>query len=160
VTDLFAENVYQDAPIMRGVYFTSGTQEGRPIDRIMKSMAEAFGVSARAAAVAVSKPKSYFLRDLFTEVVFPTRTSPSGAPGSGATANQTPGADCLRACGSGRVPLLAGPVVQHESRFHPRGTPLRRQAGGRPARPGGAPLALGRDAGIRRGHGQDSGNRR
>ena len=70
VTDLFAENVYQDAPIMRGVYFTSGTQEGRPIDRIMKSMADAFGVSARAAAVAVTKPKSYFLRDLFTEVVF------------------------------------------------------------------------------------------
>lgn len=70
VTDLFAENVYQDAPIVRGVYFTSGTQEGRPIDRIMKSMADAFGVPARAAAVAVSKPKSYFLRDLFTEVVF------------------------------------------------------------------------------------------
>jgi type VI secretion system protein ImpL len=73
VTDLFAENVYQDAPIMRGVYFTSGTQEGRPIDRMMKSMAEAFGVSARAAAVAVSKPKSYFLRDFFTEVVFPDK---------------------------------------------------------------------------------------
>ena len=70
VTDVFVENVYQDAPIMRGVYFTSGTQEGRPIDRIMKSMAEAFGVSARAAAVAVSKPKSYFLRELFTDVVF------------------------------------------------------------------------------------------
>jgi len=73
VTDLFAENVYQDAPIMRGAYFTSGTQEGRPIDRIMKSMAEAFGVSARAAAVAVNKPKSYFLRDLFTDVVFPDK---------------------------------------------------------------------------------------
>ena len=70
VTDLFAENVYRDAPIMRGVYFTSGTQEGRPIDRLMKSMADAFGVSAQAAAVAVSKPKSYFLHDLFTEVVF------------------------------------------------------------------------------------------
>ena len=70
VTDLFAENVYHDAPIMRGVYFTSGTQEGRPIDRIMQSMAEAFGVSARAAAVVVSRPKSYFLRELFTEVVF------------------------------------------------------------------------------------------
>ena len=73
VTNVFAENVYQDAPLMRGVYFTSGTQEGRPIDRIMKSMAEAFGVPARAAAVAVSKPKSYFLRDFFTEVVFPDK---------------------------------------------------------------------------------------
>ena len=50
VSELFAENVYQDAPILRGVYFTSGTQEGRPIDRIMQSMATAFGVSGRAAA--------------------------------------------------------------------------------------------------------------
>jgi type VI secretion system protein ImpL len=76
VTDLFAENVYQDAPILRGVYFTSGTQEGRPIDRIMQNMAAAFGVSGRAAAaVAVSKPKSYFLRDVFTSVVFPDQAA-------------------------------------------------------------------------------------
>jgi type VI secretion system protein ImpL len=72
VSELFAENVYQDAPILRGVYFTSGTQEGRPIDRIMQSMAAAFGVSERASvAVAITKPKSYFLRDVFTRVVFP-----------------------------------------------------------------------------------------
>jgi type VI secretion system protein ImpL len=72
VGELFAENVYQDAPILRGVYFTSGTQEGRPIDRIMQNMAAAFGVSQRAAAaVAITKPKSYFLRDVFTRVVFP-----------------------------------------------------------------------------------------
>jgi type VI secretion system protein ImpL len=77
VTDLFAENVYQDAPILRGVYFTSGTQEGRPIDRIMQNMAAAFGVSGRAAAaaVAVTKPKSYFLRDVFTSVVFPDQAA-------------------------------------------------------------------------------------
>jgi type VI secretion system protein ImpL len=76
VADLFAENVYQDAPILRGVYFTSGTQEGRPIDRIMQNMASAFGISGRAAAaVAVTKPKSYFLRDVFTSVVFPDQTA-------------------------------------------------------------------------------------
>jgi type VI secretion system protein ImpL len=76
VTELFAENVYQDAPILRGVYFTSGTQEGRPIDRIMQNMAAAFGVSGRAAvAVAVTKPKSYFLRDVFTSVVFPDQAA-------------------------------------------------------------------------------------
>jgi type VI secretion system protein ImpL len=76
VGDLFAENVYQDAPILRGVYFTSGTQEGRPIDRIMQSMASAFGISGRAAAsVAVTKPKSYFLRDVFTNVVFPDQAA-------------------------------------------------------------------------------------
>jgi len=75
VTDLFAENVYQDAPILRGVYFTSGTQEGRPIDRIMQSMASAFGISGQAAPVAVTKPKSYFLRDVFTTVVFPDQSA-------------------------------------------------------------------------------------
>ena len=75
VTELFAENVYQDAPILRGVYFTSGTQEGRPIDRVMQNMAAAFGVSGRAAPVAVTKPKSYFLRDVFTGVVFPDQAA-------------------------------------------------------------------------------------
>ena len=76
VAELFAENVYQDAPILRGVYFTSGTQEGRPIDRIMSSMAQAFGVSGRgAASVALTKPKSYFLREVFTSVVFPDQAA-------------------------------------------------------------------------------------
>jgi type VI secretion system protein ImpL len=67
--------VYQDAPILRGVYFTSGTQEGRPIDRLMQAMGEAFGVPSRAAALAVSKPKSYFVRDLFTKIIFPDRSA-------------------------------------------------------------------------------------
>ena len=49
VAALFQENVYADSPIMRGVYFTSGTQEGRPIDRVMNSMAKAFGVLAGGA---------------------------------------------------------------------------------------------------------------
>jgi type VI secretion system protein ImpL len=71
---LFTENAFADAPIMRGVYFTSGTQEGRPIDRIMMKMAEAFGVRPRMAAEAApTKPKSYFVRDLFTKVVIPDR---------------------------------------------------------------------------------------
>jgi len=37
---------------MRGCYFTSGTQEGRPIDRIMNSMAEAFGIQPRMQMMA------------------------------------------------------------------------------------------------------------
>ena len=73
VSALFAENVYQDTPIMRGVYFTSGTQEGRPIDRVMNAMAEAFGIRPRAAAgrKPSSRRKSYFLRDVFAKVIFP-----------------------------------------------------------------------------------------
>ena len=71
VATLFDRSVYEDAPIMRGIYFTSGTQEGRPVDRVMRSMADAFGVSPRLAAPPPGKPKSYFVRDLFKQVVFP-----------------------------------------------------------------------------------------
>ncbi|MES1205046.1 MAG: type VI secretion system membrane subunit TssM [Pseudomonadota bacterium] len=73
VANLFDQSVYQDGPIMRGVFFTSGTQEGRPVDRIMGSMAEAFGVRPRIAVAPPTKPKSYFVRDVFQRVVFPDR---------------------------------------------------------------------------------------
>lgn len=74
VQALFAENVYADTPVMRGVYFTSGTQEGSPIDRVMNAMADAFGIR-RTTTPDGGRPaveaRSYFLRDMFAEVVFP-----------------------------------------------------------------------------------------
>jgi type VI secretion system protein ImpL len=73
VQTLFAENIYADTPVMRGVYFTSGTQEGSPIDRVMNAMADAFGI--RQSLPTHSKPaveaRSYFLRDVFSHVIFP-----------------------------------------------------------------------------------------
>jgi len=73
VQTLFAENIYADTPVMRGVYFTSGTQEGSPIDRVMNAMADAFGI--RRSLESSSKPaveaRSYFLRDVFSNVIFP-----------------------------------------------------------------------------------------
>jgi type VI secretion system protein ImpL len=69
---LLTENVYQDAPILRGVYFTSGTQEGRVVDRVMAAMAQAFGIRPALPEVEpVVEAKSYFLRDVFAEVLFP-----------------------------------------------------------------------------------------
>jgi type VI secretion system protein ImpL len=72
VETLFAGNVYQDTPILRGVYFTSGTQEGRTLDRVMGAMADAFGLRPQLGAEAPAlDAKSYFLRDVFQKVVFP-----------------------------------------------------------------------------------------
>ena len=71
IASLFVESVYQDAPIMRGVYFTSGTQEGRPIDRIMAAWPRPSGCAHRCCRAPVTKPKSYFVRDMFRQVVFP-----------------------------------------------------------------------------------------
>lgn len=74
VGEMMAESVYTESPIFRGAYFTSGTQEGRPIDRIMSAVAEAFGIQPRMATTeAAIEAKSYFLGDVFSKVVFPDR---------------------------------------------------------------------------------------
>ncbi len=74
VGELMADNVYAESPHLRGAYFTSGTQEGRTIDRIMSSMAAAFGVQPRLSYTTPQvEPKSYFLGELFEKVIFPDK---------------------------------------------------------------------------------------
>jgi type VI secretion system protein ImpL len=70
---LFQKNTYQETPIFRGFYFTSGTQEGRPMDRILGGMAKAFGLQQQQATVneQPKEQKSYFVTDLLRKVVFP-----------------------------------------------------------------------------------------
>ena len=46
-------NTYRDTPVLRGVYFTSGTQEGRPIDRVIgEGRMAAFNMGAPMVAPA------------------------------------------------------------------------------------------------------------
>jgi type VI secretion system protein ImpL len=70
---LFSANVYQDTPLLRGAYFSSATQEGRPIDRVMQAIASKFGLQASLPMTEdrPPQPKSYFLTDLFSKVIFP-----------------------------------------------------------------------------------------
>jgi type VI secretion system protein ImpL len=72
---LFQTNPYQEAPIFRGFYFTSGTQEGRPIDSVINAMLRGFGIAATTPGMSVepSQAKSYFIEDVFSKVVFPDR---------------------------------------------------------------------------------------
>ena len=59
------------APLLRGVYFTSGTQEGTPIDRLTGALARALGVDqARAQGLRPVQGRSYFLERLLKDVVF------------------------------------------------------------------------------------------
>ncbi|OYU99317.1 MAG: type VI secretion protein, partial [Burkholderiales bacterium PBB5] len=58
------------APLLRGVYFTSGTQEGTPIDRVMGLLSRSFGLERRSSALAGGQGKSYFLRRLMQDLVF------------------------------------------------------------------------------------------
>jgi type VI secretion system protein ImpL len=72
VASAFAVNAFQGTPILRGFYFTSGTQEGRPLDRVLGRMGQAMGIRPPETAVQqVIESKSYFLHDVFMNVVFP-----------------------------------------------------------------------------------------
>jgi len=66
---LFKENPYQEVPWFAGVYFTSGTQEGAPVERILSGVREQF------CSVAIEQnqetiTKSYFINRFFNDVVF------------------------------------------------------------------------------------------
>ena len=68
---LFAQSKFRDAPLMRGVYFTSGTQEGTPFDRVLGALERKFNVDARVGVPAVrSTGKSFFLQNLLERVIF------------------------------------------------------------------------------------------
>jgi type VI secretion system protein ImpL len=69
--EVFEENRYQHRQMLRGVYFTSGTQEGTPIDRLMLSMARTFGIGRQAIGSGQGSGRSYFLTRLFEGVIFP-----------------------------------------------------------------------------------------
>lgn len=57
------------APMLRGVYFTSGTQEGTPVDRALGAVARTLGL-AGAVAPARRGGKAFFVTRLLRDVVF------------------------------------------------------------------------------------------
>jgi len=62
-------------PIMRGFYMTSGVQEGKPLDRVLANLLSAHGlrpaVSDEPSVGVGTEAKSFFLRDVFMNVIFP-----------------------------------------------------------------------------------------
>lgn len=70
LNDVFLSSRYEANAMLRGVYFTSGTQEGSPIDRVMGALAATFGVDRQAIASNAASGRSYFLTRLLRDVVF------------------------------------------------------------------------------------------
>lgn len=67
---VFDPNRFGQPALLRGVYFTSGTQQGSPIDRVMASLAASFGLGGRALPAGADSGRSYFLTRLMREVIF------------------------------------------------------------------------------------------
>ncbi|HVB15874.1 MAG TPA: type VI secretion system membrane subunit TssM, partial [Stellaceae bacterium] len=71
------------AAMLRGFYFTSGTQAGTPIDRLTAVLARSFGMDQqRAPSLRPEQGRSYFLGRLIKEVVFGEAMLVSERPGA------------------------------------------------------------------------------
>lgn len=68
---LFKDNPYQENPNFKGVYFSSGTQEGLPLQRVVGNLELAFGsVKNPIKQRSKAKTKSYFIKSLLSDVIF------------------------------------------------------------------------------------------
>ncbi|RWI98558.1 MAG: type VI secretion system membrane subunit TssM [Mesorhizobium sp.] len=69
VTSLFDASRAQVNVSLRGLYFSSGTQEGTPIDQVLGAIGRNFGSASQAHLSGSGK--SFFLHDLLAKVIFP-----------------------------------------------------------------------------------------
>jgi type VI secretion system protein ImpL len=69
VTAIFSSTRFDRPVLLRGVYFTSGTQERTPIDRVLGSMSRRFGVAPEVLAPPPGKGKAYFIDRVLKDVV-------------------------------------------------------------------------------------------
>ncbi len=67
---VFAPSPYEANPLLRGVYFISGTQEGTPIDRVLGAAARRYRIEQSLLPTQHGSARSYFLQRLLTDVVF------------------------------------------------------------------------------------------
>ena len=71
LTEVFQPSRYEERVLLRGFYFTSGTQEGTPIDRLTSALAATFGLNRQTLSTFSGKGKSYFITRLLRDVIFP-----------------------------------------------------------------------------------------
>jgi type VI secretion system protein ImpL len=70
IREVFAGAALDERLWLRGVYLTSGTQEGTPIDRMLGALAKTFRLGIQSSASAPGRGKAYFIERLLREVVF------------------------------------------------------------------------------------------
>lgn len=70
IDETFLATRYETPVMLRGVYFTSGAQQGSPLDRLMGSLARSFGLLQTPQSTVSSSSKSYFLTRLFRHLIF------------------------------------------------------------------------------------------
>lgn len=79
----FAGTRLDPAPLLRGVYLTSATQEGTPIDRITGLLSRSFGLDQnRAPSLRPVRGRSYFVSRLLRDVILGEAMLVASGPGA------------------------------------------------------------------------------
>ncbi|MBK7366027.1 MAG: hypothetical protein IPI97_13945 [Nitrosomonas sp.] len=60
LNEIFSSSRFEQQPLLRGVYFTSGTQEGNPIDRVMANLARSLQLDRKLLFPNRPSGKSFF----------------------------------------------------------------------------------------------------
>ncbi|MBI3897475.1 MAG: type VI secretion system membrane subunit TssM [Gammaproteobacteria bacterium] len=71
IDNVFTPSRFDEPSLLRGIYFTSGTQEGGPIDRIMGSLGRAFGLENALLPSLTPTGKSFFITRLIRDIILP-----------------------------------------------------------------------------------------
>jgi len=70
LSDLLEPSRFSESPLLRGIYFTSATQEGTPFDRVVHVLEQSFPVQRPPKQAVAGEGKAYFLHELLSKVVF------------------------------------------------------------------------------------------
>jgi type VI secretion system protein ImpL len=70
VDKVFSPSQFEEHPLLRGVYFISGTQEGTPIDRMLGNIARTYRLERTLLPANRATGKGFFLARLLGDVVF------------------------------------------------------------------------------------------
>ncbi|WP_394144956.1 type VI secretion system membrane subunit TssM [Vibrio atypicus] len=69
--EIFSPNAFEEAPMLRGLYIVSATQQGKPIERVMAETSNGLGLGQVPLKQQSGDSKGYFIKNLLEEVIFP-----------------------------------------------------------------------------------------
>jgi type VI secretion system protein ImpL len=128
LTQAFAGSRLDPPPLLRGVYFTSATQEGTPIDRLTGMLAHTFGVDRkRLPSLRPVSGRSYFV----TRRRCWSRQSPGGSAGAASCASPASRPSAWRHCSSAFC--CGAPIPAAASQWNKRASNWRPIASASPA---------------------------
>ncbi|MFN1649068.1 type VI secretion system membrane subunit TssM [Vibrio rotiferianus] len=70
LSEIFAQNSFEEPAMIRGIFIVSSVQEGAPVDRLMHESASGLGLNRLTLKMTKRASHSYFVRGLFEKVIF------------------------------------------------------------------------------------------